>query len=80
MKSLLLCCVLLSGCSLTLGAAIHPSTDKLDNLDNPVGMIKVESREYNGISGYYEHISSIPDMKDRPGTNMFGVQVKFGDK
>lgn len=68
----------LQGCSsLTVGLANRGhGGDYLNTLDNPVFQLEAEQQLYDRISAYYEHISSVTDTNDRPGTNMFGLKLK----
>lgn len=50
--------------------------DYLNTLDNPIFKLEADQEVYKQFSVYYEHISSVPDMSDRPGTNMFGLKYK----
>lgn len=73
----LLLVILLSGCSIHLGIGARANgNDYLNTLENPIGTIRLE-RKYDFLTGYCMHISSIPDMQDRPGTNFCGAEIEL---
>ena len=74
----LLLLLLLTGCSGHVGMAVRGNgNDYLNTLENPVGTVRLEREYSTKFRGYCEHISSIPDKYDRPGTNFCGGEIRL---
>jgi len=83
MKKFLPLILLLHGCQYGAGVGVRPTTydnGNLDNMSNPVGIIRVEQKVAKNTKVIYEHLSSIPDNREDYGINTFGIIYMFGDK
>ncbi len=82
MKASILLVLLLQGCMYGAGIGVRPMAQDnahLDNMSNPVGIIRVEQQMGN-VQFFAEHLSSIPDSKEDYGINVFGANYMFGSR
>lgn len=73
--------LLLQSCMYGGGVAVRPTSldnQHLDNMSNPVGVIRVQ-QDYGKTQVYYEHLSSIIDGGEDYGINPFGLIYVLGN-
>lgn len=74
------CIIMLSGCqSVYVAIGVHPpGLDAPEHFaPNPVGAVGAETIPFHKVTGFCEHISSIPYYEDGYGFNWCGVRREF---
>lgn len=79
MKALLLC-LFISGCQIWTGAAVRPlsiDNQSIDNMPNPVFVLRAEQELSDEQQLYYEHNSSLKSTREDQGINFFGYMYRI---
>lgn len=77
---LIVCSIILPGCTIHAGLAVHDNSFDSFQTSNPVGVVRGEykSPRLPGITGFCEHVSGVPEKEiGGYGLNMCGATARI---